>query len=73
MLNSHPNMYELIDYFRREQSSVSNEIVKLHTGIKPKRKTKLVLNDERIYNLVIEYKKTNVLDILNRICLIISY
>lgn len=58
MLKSHPLIYSLIDEFRKEQKKTEDSLIKLKTGIEYKRKPEYILLDERLQNIIKEYKKS---------------
>ncbi|CAF1039753.1 unnamed protein product [Brachionus calyciflorus] len=59
MLISHPSVYTLVDMFRKEQKKSEENIVKLETGIRYKRKREYILMDERINEIVKTYSLDN--------------
>ncbi|RNA44987.1 hypothetical protein BpHYR1_007571 [Brachionus plicatilis] len=51
----HSSVYTLVDMFRKEQKKSEENIVKLETGIRYKRKPKYILLDERINEKTIKF------------------
>ena len=56
-----------------EQAETEHKIVKLDTVRVPKRQPAYTLLNERIDNVVQDYKVENVLEYLNNLAMIISY
>ena len=56
---SHINLNKLIELFRLEQSNTENWLANLEKGNSHKRKTKAIMKDQAIFNLVKTYKIEN--------------
>jgi hypothetical protein len=70
----HPHIYKFIDCIKLEQSNTENLITELATGKTIKRPhSKYVAFNNRLENIVSEYKKENLLNYLENISLIIEY
>jgi (p)ppGpp synthase/HD superfamily hydrolase len=72
-LAKHPLFYALVDALRKEQKKTESEILKLQTGIVHKRKTKYVLLDERIQNVLSRYSIEKFEDFYENLSLILKY
>ena len=73
MLISHPSVYTLVDMFRKEQKKSEENIVKLETGIRYKRKPKYILMDERINEIVKTYSLDNFDNFYDNLSSILDY
>jgi hypothetical protein len=73
MLLKHPLVYSLIDSFRREQKLVEDNIIRLNIGIKHKRKTKYMKEDEQFIFVLKGYEKNYFHEFYENINNILSY
>ncbi len=73
MLLKHTLFYSLIDSFRREQKLVEDNIVRLNIGIKHMRKTKYMLEDEKLIFVLKGYEKEKFCEFYQNINNVVSY
>ena len=73
MLKDHPLIYELVDCLRQEQQKACNEILRLKTGIKHKRRACYDVKDDRLQYLVNNYSNDKFDEFYDMIQLILKY
>ena len=73
MLLKHPLIYSVIDSFRREQKLVEDNVIRLSIGIKHKRKSKYMIEDEQLIFVLKGYTKEKFKEFFENINNIVSY
>ncbi|CAF1124067.1 unnamed protein product, partial [Brachionus calyciflorus] len=73
ILKSHPLVYELVDWFRKEDKLTKEKLVLIKTGVKYTRKTEYIKLDERIKEILSGYDRDNFDKFLDSLTLILDY
>ena len=72
-IKAHPGIYEFVDAIKLEDNHTKNTHLQLSTGVLPRRKPAYIMLDERIKNVVADFKVSDVLNYLHNLALIIDY
>ncbi len=67
----HLNVYKIIELFRLEQANTEMRLVQLLTGSINKTKTTTIEKNDKIFYIVLSYDKTNLIDYLKKISLVL--
>ena len=73
MVSKHPHLLVLIDAIKTEQSHTENNYIKLSTGRANSRKKRWVELEERIVNILKEYKKDSLEEWISNLSLLIQF
>ena len=73
MLKSHPLVYKLVDWLRKEQVLAAEKVVFAKTGVRHTRKPEYVKLDERLKALIEVYEKNNFEEYFENLSLILDY
>ena len=72
IFKSHSPLYDFTDSIHTEQDFIEANIIKIKTGIAPKRKPKYEILNERIKHIVEKFSKENVLEFVENMALNLS-